>query len=156
MSSFNQKAADFLAQEHIAVVGVSRDEKAAPNLIYQTLKKKGIQVYAVNPNMEAFGEDPSYPSVKEIPARLDGVFIMTKPETSKQVVAECIEVDVPRVWMHENALAGEAHTSVSQEAVEMCKANNIEVIAGGCPMMFLEFGHKCMRWIFGMMGKLPE
>ena len=29
-------------------------------------------------------------------------------------------------------------------------------IAGGCPMMFLDFGHKCMRWILDRMGKLPE
>jgi hypothetical protein len=57
--------------------------------------------------------------------------------------------------MHENAMAGAAASSVSQEAVKMCQANNVTVIAGGCPMMFLEFGHKCMRWILGMMGKLP-
>lgn len=155
MTTFNELAADFLAQKNIAVVGVSREEKAPPNLIYRTLRDKGCQVYAVNPKAESIDGDPCYPSVKDVPAELDGVFIMTNPEISKMVVGECVEAKVPRVWMHENALFGEANSSVSQEAVEICKQNGIEVIAGGCPMMFLEFGHKCMRWILGAFGKLP-
>ena len=112
-------------------------------------------MYPVDPQAETIAGDPCYPSVKDIKAKLDGVFIMTSPEVSKQVVSECIEAEVPRVWMHENALFGDANSSVSLEAVEMCKENGIQVIAGGCPMMFLEFGHKCMRWILGVMGKLP-
>ncbi len=156
MSNFNDLATDFLAQKNIAVVGVSRNEGEAANLIYKTLRGKGHQVYAVNPQAETIAGDPCYPGVKDVPAKLDGVFIMTNPEVSKQVVGDCIEVGVPRVWMHENAFAGKANSSVSQEAVEMCNQNGIQVIAGGCPMMFLEFGHKCMRWLLGVMGKLPE
>ena len=155
MTTFKEMADDFLAQKNIAVVGVSRKEGEAANLIYKTLRGKGYQVYAVNPVAESIAGDPCYPNVAAVPANLDGVFIMTKPEISKQVVAECIEAGVPRVWMHENGIAGDAASSVSPEAVEMCKENGIQVIAGGCPMMFLEFGHKCMRWILGMMGKLP-
>ena len=155
MTTFHELADDFLAQKNIAVVGVSRKDGEAANLIYKTLREKGHQVYAVNPKAETVAGDPCYPGVKDIPADLDGVFIMTKPEVSKEVVSDCVDAQVPRVWMHENALFGDANSSVSQEAVEMCKENGIQVIAGGCPMMFLEFGHKCMRWILGVMGKLP-
>ncbi len=155
MSAFNEMADDFLAQKKIAVVGVSRKENEAANLIYKTLRSKGYQPFGVNPNLERIQGDPCYANIAAIPESLDGAFIMTKPEISKQVVAECIEAGVPRVWMHENALAGAANSSVSPEAVEMCKENGVQVIAGGCPMMFLEFGHKCMRVIMGLMGKLP-
>jgi Ser/Thr protein kinase RdoA (MazF antagonist) len=34
--------------------------------------------------------------------------------------------------------------------------HNITVIDGGCPMMFLDFGHKYMRWMLGVMGRLPK
>lgn len=156
MSTFKELAEEFLAQKNIAVAGVSRQENATANTIYKTLRDKGYRVYPVNPQAESIEGEPCYPSVKDIPVQLDGVFIMTKPAISQQVVQDCVDARVPRVWMHENALAGSANTSVSQEAVKMCDENGIQVIAGGCPMMFLEFGHKCMRWILGVMGKLPD
>lgn len=47
-------------------------------------------------------------------------------------------------------------SSVSQSAVEVCKANGIAVIPGSCPNQFLapDFGHKMMRGLFGMFGFL--
>jgi len=155
MSTFKEMANDFLTQKNLAVVGVSRAKDSAANLIYKKLRDEGIQVYPVNPNMETFEGDKCYPDLKAVPVKPDGVFLMTHPETTLQVVEECVDLGVERVWMHENAFAGAANSSVSQEAVDLCQANNIKVIAGGCPMMFLEFGHKCMRWIIGLMGKLP-
>jgi hypothetical protein len=50
-------------------------------------------------------------------------------------------------------------TSVSKEALRLCRENNIAVIPGGCPMMFCEpvdFGHKCMRWSLRVIGNLGE
>ena len=155
MSRFEIKANNFLSQKTLAVVGVSRESGATANMIYRTLRDKGYQVFPVNPKADIIEGDQCYPDLKSIPANLEGVFLMTRPEISLHVVQECVELGVPRVWMHENSLAGVTNSSVSQEAVKVCEANNVEVIAGGCPMMFLEFGHKCMRWILGFMGKLP-
>lgn len=156
MATFNEMAKDFLAQKNIAVVGVSRQSSEAANLIYKMFKDKGYQVYPVNPKMDTLEGDKVYPDLKSVPGKLDGVFMLTRPEVSQQVVQECIELGVPRVWMHENALAGPANSSVSPEAVKECQEKGVTVIAGGCPMMFMEFGHKCMRLILGMMGKLPK
>jgi hypothetical protein len=41
----------------------------------------------------------------------------------------------------------------------MCRENGINVIPGGCPLMYgqtADFGHKCMRWILGVTGGLPK
>jgi len=155
MSAFETHAKNFLSQKTLAVVGVSRESGAAANMIYKTLRDKGYKVYPVNPLAEKIEGDQCYPDLKSIPAQLEGVFLMTRQESTYQVVQECVELGVPRVWMHENGMLGAANSSVSQLAVELCETNNVEVIAGGCPMMFLDFGHKCMRWILGVMGKLP-
>jgi hypothetical protein len=47
-------------------------------------------------------------------------------------------------------------TSVSPEAVRICRENGITVIPGSCPNQFLEpdFGHRLMRGIFGTIGFL--
>ena len=157
MSTLETMVKDFLAQKHIAVAGVSRTTENPANGIYRKLKDTGYQVFPVNPNAETFEGKTCYPSLKSIPQGVDGVVIVTRPEVTEQIVRECAEVGVPRVWMHRsfNALG----SSVSEEAVEFCRQNNITVIAGGCPMMFCEpvdFAHKCMRWMLNLTGGLPK
>jgi hypothetical protein len=45
-------------------------------------------------------------------------------------------------------------TSVSQDAVRMCRENGIEVIPGSCPNQFLnpDFGHTMMRVMWRTLG----
>jgi predicted CoA-binding protein len=153
MSTFNTKAEEFLAQERIAVAGVSRAKTdAAANGIYKKLRESGHQVFPINPNAEEIEGDTCYPNVQSIPGGVDGVVIITRPELTERIVQDCVEAGVPRVWMHNNTFM---ESSVSETAVETCRENNIVVIDGGCPMMFLEFGHKCIRWMLGAMRRLP-
>jgi len=148
---------DFLAQKRIAIAGVSRDNAghAAANLIYRRLKSTGHHVFAVNPHMQTFEGDRCYPSLQSIPGSVDGVVIVTKPETTERIVHDASEAGVRRVWMHKSMAKG---SSVSQEAVEFCRRHDISVIPGACPMMFVEgadFGHTCMRWVLKLTGGLP-
>jgi predicted CoA-binding protein len=157
MNTLQTKVDDFLAQKRIAVAGVSRDRGHHPagNLIYQRLKKTGHEVFAVNPHMESFEGDRCYPAVRSIPGGVDGVVIITRPDVTEQIVRECGEAGVRRVWMHQSAAKG---SSVSPEAVEYCRQHNMSVIAGACPMMFgpgVDFGHRCMRLFLRLSGGLP-
>jgi hypothetical protein len=153
MSKFDDMANEFLSQERIAVAGVSRSEDNTANFIYRTLRDKGYSVYAVNPNAEEVEGDPCFPDVGAIPGSVDGVIIITKPEISEKIVQDCVKAEVPRVWMHNNTFMP---SSVSDKATAVCRENNIVVIDGGCPMMFMDFGHKCMKWVLGMTGRLPS
>ena len=156
-TSLETKVQDFLAQKRIAIAGVSRHPGHHPagNLIYRRLKKTGHDVFAVNPNMHAFEGDHCYPDLRSIPGGVDGVVIITRPEITEQIVHDCKEAGVRRVWMHRSMATG---SSVSPEAVEYCNQNNIAVIAGACPMMYgdgVDFGHMCQRWFMGLTGALP-
>ena len=156
-TSHETKVHDFLAQKRTAVAGVSRDNGHHPvgNLIYRRLKKTGHDVFPVNPNMPTFEGDPCYPDLRSIPGGVDGVVIITRPETTERIVRECNDAGVRRVWMHQSTAKG---SSVSKEAVEYCRQHDISVIAGACPMMYgghADVGHTCMRWILKLTGKLP-
>ena len=153
MSAFNSKAEEFLAQERIAVAGVSRTKKDAANTIYCKLRDTGHQVFPINPNAEEIEGDTCYPNVQSIPGGVDGIVIITRSELTEKIVEDCVEAGIPRVWMHNNTFM---ESSVSETAVTICRENEITVIDGGCPMMFLDFGHKCMRWMLGVMKRLPE
>lgn len=151
---------DFLGQKKIAVVGISDQRDTGCNLAYRTFKKKGYQVFAVNPRLSTFEGDPCYPDLKSVPAKPGAVFILANPKVTEQVVQQCIDLGIKHVWMH-CALGtkpglGEGMTSVSQPAVELCKANGIAVIPGSCPNQFLpsDPGHAMMRGMFRLFGFL--
>jgi predicted CoA-binding protein len=148
----------FLAQKRIAVAGVSRDNSHHPaaNLIYRRLKTTGHDVFPVNPHMQTFEGKRCYPDLKSIPGGVDGVMIITRPETTEQIVRECDAAGVHCVWMHQSM--GKKASSVSPAAVEYCRQHDISVIAGACPMMYgdgVDLGHKCMRLILRLTGGLP-
>jgi predicted CoA-binding protein len=130
-TTFEVKVNDFLAQKRIAVAGVSRHNSQHPtgNLIYHRLKKSGHDVVPVNPHMQTFEGDRCYPDVKSIPDGVDGVVIVTRPETTERIVRDCSDAGVRRVWMHQSIGKG---SSVSLDAVEYCRQHHINVIAGAC------------------------
>ena len=159
MTTLDEQVHEFLAQKRIAIAGVSHDNSRHPvgNLIYHRLKDTGHDVFAVNPTMESFEGERCYSDVKSIPGGVDGVVIITRPEATERVVNDCAAAGISRVWMHQSF--GTSKTSVSQNAVEFCRANDIGVIAGACPMMYgpgADFGHVCMRWLLGVSGRLPK
>jgi uncharacterized protein len=156
-TTFDMKVHDFLAQKRIAVAGVSRDNSHHPvgNVIYHRLKTTGHDVFAVNPHMQSFEGDRCYPDLHSIPGGVDGVVIVTRPDVTEQIVHECDEAGVRRVWMHQSMMKG---SSVSPAAVEYCDEHGISVIAGACPMMYgadVDVGHTCMRWVLKLTGGLP-
>jgi len=145
---------DFLGRQHLAVAGVSRNSTEAANLIYRKLRDAGYHVSAINPNAERVEGDPCYPHLQALPEPPEGVVIATAPAVTMEVVKDCVEQGVKRVWMHRSFGAG----SVSEEAVAYGRAQGLTVIDGGCPMMFCEpvdVGHKCIRWVAKVTGKMP-
>jgi predicted CoA-binding protein len=158
MTKVDHLVQDFLAQKKIAVVGVSDKRETGCNLAYTKFKENGYQVYAVNPHMGTFKGDACYADLKSLPEKVDGVFILASPTVSEQMVQQCAELGIKRVWMHcmmgtKPGLQAGA-TSVSQSAVEMCRANGIAVIPGSCPNQFLkpDFGHAMMRGMWRLFG----
>jgi predicted CoA-binding protein len=158
MSTLETKVDDFLAQKRIAVAGVSRNEpNAAANVIYRKLRDVGYDVFPVNPYADEIEGTTCYHDLTSIPGGVDGVFIATPARATEELVHQCPEAGISRVWMHQSFhMAG---TSVSDEAVKFCQEHNISVIAGACPLMFgkpSDGGHRFMRKVLGLFGGLPN
>jgi uncharacterized protein len=151
---------DFLEQKKIAVVGVSDKRDTVCNLNYKKFKENGYLVYSVNPRINEFDGSPCYPDLRSLPEKPDGVFILASPRITEQIVEQCVELGIRRIWMHcmmgtKPGLAGKI-TSVSESAVEICNQNGIAVIPGTCPAQFLkpDFGHGLMRRLWKLLGFL--
>ena len=77
MPTMQEATRDFLAQKRIAVVGVSRTQNNAANIIYRKLRSENYKVFAVNPNAATVEGDTCYSNLKTIPEKPDGVVVVT-------------------------------------------------------------------------------
>ena len=160
MAKIDTMVQDFLSLKKIAVVGVSDKRETGCNLAYTKFKENGYTVYPVNPHLASFKGDTCYADLKALPEKVDGVFILTSPKVTEQMVQQCVELGIRNVWMHcmmgiKPGLAA-GMTSVSQPAVDLCRANGIAVIPGTCPNQFLkpDFAHSAMRGMMRFFGFL--
>lgn len=156
MITMREAASRFLAHKRIAVTGVSRNPQGhGSNLVYQRLRDRGYQVFAINPNADEVEGDRCYPDLKSVPGGVEAVVIGTRPETAEATMRECADLGITQVWMHRSFGAG----SVNDAATAYGREHGITVIDGGCPLMFDptgDLGHKAMRFLFTRTGKVPR
>lgn len=156
MNTIKQAASEFLAKKRIAVTGVSRNGgNHGGNFVYQRLRQRGYEVFAVNPNADRVEGDTCYHDLKSIPGGVQAVVIGTRPQIAEETMRECDELGIKHVWMHRSFGAG----SVSDKATEYGRAHGITVIDGGCPLMFeptSDRGHRVMRAVGTLTGNVPK
>jgi predicted CoA-binding protein len=154
MQTIKEAASTFLANERVAVTGVSREPKThGSNSVYKRLRERGYKVFAVNPNADEVEGDRCYPDLTSIPGGVQAVVIGTRPERAEETIRECAELGIEHVWMH----WGAGGSSVSAAATQYGRERGITVIDGGCPLMFgptADFGHKVMR--LALSGRVPK
>lgn len=156
MQPIKQAADEFLGHKRIAVTGVSRRPSShGSNIVYQRLRERGYEVFAVNPNADAVEGDVCYPDLKSIPGGVDAVVIATSLSHADGTMQECHELGINSVWMHRSFGKG----SVSDSATRFGRKHGITVIDGGCPLMFepcSDGGHRFMKGLFTMAGNVPR
>jgi len=126
---------DFLAGHRIAVVGASDDAKNFARTIYTELKGHGYEPVAVHPRAATVDRDAAYPDVASVPGTLDGAIVMVSADHAVDVVHQCIDRGLDKIWLFQGLGGGGA---VSAEAVQACADAGVELVPGACPLMFLE------------------
>jgi len=147
--------ASFLSGRRIAVAGVSRSGTQPANAIYRRLRECGYEVIPINPKAAEIDGAACYPDLVSVPGALDGVVCAVPPAAAPEIVRQCAERGVRRVWFHRSIGEG----SVSKEAVLECGRLGLEAIVGGCPLMFcgkVDVFHACMRWWLQRRGRVPR
>ena len=154
MSSIPDSVADFLRGKRLAVADVSRSGKEAANAVFRKLRDSGYEVLPVNPAASGVEGVRCFPDLVSIPGSIDGVVIATHPKVSIELVRQCLDRGISRVWFHRSFGQG----SVSEEAVRECQARGLHCIVGGCPLMYCEPvdpAHRCFRWWLRWWRRVP-
>lgn len=154
MGEMPDSVAEFLRGKRIAIAGVSRRKDQAANAIYRKLRDSGYEALPVNPKAAEVEGVKCYPDLAAISGTIDGLVVVTRPEVSVELVRQCQQRGVPRLWFHRSFGQG----SVSKAAIRECEALGLQCIVGGCPLMYcapVDSGHRCIRWWLRWWGRVP-
>jgi predicted CoA-binding protein len=146
---------DFLAQKRVAIVGVSRDPQHFTRAVYSEFVKRGYEVVPINPAVNEIDGAPCFHRVQDVPGQVDGALIMTPATQTDQIVHDCADVGIKRVWLHR----GEGIGAVTASAVEFCRQNGMSVVDGQCPFMFLPqtmWFHRLHGFVKKVSGSYPN
>lgn len=145
---------DFLANKRLAVVGLSRNPKDFSHAVFRELSSRDYDLVPVNPSVNELEQKRCFARVQEIFPPVEGALLMTSPTETEQAVKDCAAAGIRRVWMHRGAGQG----AVSQNAVDFCRQNNIRLVEGYCPLMFLQdeaFIHRAHGFMLKLVGHYP-
>jgi predicted CoA-binding protein len=146
---------DFLALKRIAIVGVSRNKREFSHAMWQEFRQRRYDAVPVNPNARELDGQPCYARVQDIKPTVQGVLIMTTKKATDQIVRDCAEAGVKRVWMY----GGMAPGAATPSALAFCAEKGIDVVQGLCPYMFLPGSgamHAPHRWIKKLNRSYPR
>ena len=112
MNDFEKAVREILETTNtIASVGLSSNPEKESYGVVSYLKKQGYKIIPVNPNASEILGEKAYPSLSDVPDKVDVVQIFRKSEDVPPVVEEAIKIGAKVVWMQEeviNNAAGQA------------------------------------------------
>ena len=108
----------------IAVVGLSNNPLRASHGVAAYMQAQGYKIIPVNPTItESLGET-AYPSLLDVPEKIDIVDIFRRPEYVEAIVDQAIQLKIPAVWMQEEvineAAAAKARKAGMFVAMDLC------------------------------------
>jgi len=101
----NDGIADLLHRaKTIAVVGLSDNPMRPSYGVSAYMQKQGYKIIPVNPQVTSVLGEKSYPSLLEIPEKIDVVNIFRRPEFVDEIVEQAIQLKITAVWMQEQVI----------------------------------------------------
>ena len=118
---------EFMAQKTFAVVGATDNPGKYGNHIFKNLKNRGYEVYPVNPKIKELDGVKCYPSLADIPVKVDVVDFVVPPEVTEAIIKDCKQLELNRIWLQPG--------SESEVTIDYCRENNMKVVHDVCVML---------------------
>ena len=109
---------DLLKQARtIAVVGLSSKPLRPSHGVSLYMQQQGYRIIPVNPNIESALGEKAYPSLNDVPEKVDLVNIFRRTEFVPEVVEQAIAHRVPALWMQEGVVHEAAAAKARQAGI---------------------------------------
>lgn len=101
----------------IAVVGLSNNPLRPSHGVTAYMQSHGYRIVPVNPNIDECLGERAYPSLRDVPEKIDIVNIFRRPEFVEEIVDEAIRLKVPAIWMQEDVIHEKAAEKARQAGI---------------------------------------
>jgi uncharacterized protein len=108
----------------IAVVGLSDSPLRASHGVSAYMQTHGYRIIPVNPSTEYVLGEKSYPTLLDVPDKIDIVNVFRRSEFVPEIVDQAIQLKVPAIWMQEGV--------IHQQAAEKARQAGIFVVMDKC------------------------
>ena len=110
--------------KNIAVIGQSDDPFKPSYGVSRYMQQQGYRIIPVNPYLESALGEKAYPSLRDVPGKIDIVNVFRRPEAVPEIVDEVIRLKLPVLWLQE--------TVVHEEAAEKARQAGVLVVMDLC------------------------
>ena len=111
----------------IAVVGVSSNPEKYGHKIFFDMLSAGYKTYPIHRDGGEVEGHVRYRDLQSLPERPDVVDCVVPPRVTEQIVKDCKELGIDKVWMQPG--------TQSETAIEFCRENGIKVLHDMCIMV---------------------
>jgi predicted CoA-binding protein len=108
----------------IAVVGLSSKPHRDSHQVSEWLQEKGYRIIPVNPNETEVLEEKAYPSLLDVPEKVDVVDVFRRAEYTPEVAEQAVKIGAKVLWLQDGI--------VNEEAWRIAQEGGIDVVMGVC------------------------
>ena len=108
----------------IAVVGLSNSPLRPSHGVSVYMQSQGYRIIPINPQIQESLGQPAYPTLLDVPEKIDLVDVFRRPEFVDEIVDQAIELKIPAIWLQEDV--------INEPAAERAKKAGIFVVMDRC------------------------
>lgn len=101
----------------IAVVGLSSNPLRPSHGVSAYMQSHGYRIIPVNPNISECLGEKAYPSLLDVPEKIDVVDVFRRSEFVDEVVDQAIQLKVAAIWMQEDVINEKAAAKARQAGI---------------------------------------
>ena len=108
----------------VAVVGMSPKPERPSHYVGMYLKEQGYDIIPVNPGNKEIAGMTSYPSLLDIPVKVDVVDVFRRPEHTVPISEAAVEIGAKALWLQDGV--------INQEATKLAEDAGLLVVVNDC------------------------
>ena len=108
----------------VAVVGMSPKPERPSHYVGMYLKEQGYDIIPVNPGHKEIVGMTSYPSLLDIPVKVDVVDVFRRPEHAVPISEAAIEIGSKALWLQDGV--------INDEAAKLAEDASLLVVMNDC------------------------
>ena len=108
----------------VAVIGMSPKPERPSHYVGMYLKEQGYDIIPVNPGHKEIASMTSYPSLLDIPVKVDVVDVFRRPEHAVPISEAAVEIGAKALWLQDGV--------INDEAAKLAEDASLLVVMNDC------------------------